>query len=258
VLGSRRIGHLGTLDPFATGLLVLLVGRATRLARFIDGEPKVYEAMIRFGNETDTDDSTGAVTREAVVPPADRVDAAIAQLTGPLDQTPPAFSAKQSGGVRAYAAARKGTPLELPPSRVTVHRWTILGRDDRTLSARIECSGGTYIRALGRDLGRLAGSAAHIAALRRIAAGRFTLADSSPLEAVREGRGAILGMRDAISQLPVQELSADERGKVSHGNAIAATIAGERAALIGAGGELAAIADRVGDAWQPTAVFTHE
>jgi len=257
-LGSRRIGHLGTLDPFATGLLVLLIGRATRLARFIDGEPKVYEATIEFGRETDTDDSTGAVTREAPLPGPLAVDAAITELTGPLDQIPPAYSAKQSGGTRAYAAARKGKPLDLPPSRVVVHRWTILDRSDVSLTARIECSGGTYIRALGRDLGRLTASAAHVAQLRRVASGRFLLADAAPLEEIRAGRARIIGMRDAIAGMPAQQLSPEERGKVSHGNAIAATIAGERAALIGAEGELAAIADRVGDAWQPTTVFADE
>jgi tRNA pseudouridine55 synthase len=239
-------------------LLVLLIGRATRLARFIDGEPKIYEATIEFGRETDTDDSTGVVTREAALPGAAEIDAAIAGLTGPLDQIPPAYSAKQSGGTRAYAAARKGKPLDLPPSRVVVHRWTILDRSEASLAARIECSGGTYIRALGRDLGRATGSAAHVAQLRRVASGRFLIADASSLDVVREGRVRVIGMRDAIPELPAQQLSAEERGKVAHGNAIAATIAGDRAALIGVGGELAAIADRVGDAWQPTTVFTDE
>src|SRR4051812_30841146 len=150
-IGTRRIGHAGTLDPFATGLLVLLVGQATRLAQFVDGEPKIYDATIVFGAETDTDDVTGTVVRRSASPAANAIDDAVEKLTGRIEQIPPAYSAKQSGGVRAYAAARKGTPLELPPASVTVHRWTILSREESSMTVRIECSGGTYIRSLGRD-----------------------------------------------------------------------------------------------------------
>src|SRR5581483_840401 len=110
-LGVRRVGHTGTLDPFATGLLVLLVGRATRLLPYLAGEPKGYDALVQFGAETDTDDPTGEVTRRAVLPSSTAVDRAMAQLTGALAQTPPAYSAKKVGGKRAYAAARRGEPF---------------------------------------------------------------------------------------------------------------------------------------------------
>ena len=123
IYGERSIGHLGTLDPFATGLLVLLIGRSTRLANFIVNEPKVYEATIAFGSETDTDDVTGIVTRSADPPEMSRVLGAIRSLTGTVQQTPPAFSAKQIGGRRAYQAARRGEAPELAPVTVTVHHF---------------------------------------------------------------------------------------------------------------------------------------
>jgi tRNA pseudouridine55 synthase len=255
---SRRIGHTGTLDPFATGLLVLLVGQATRLAQYVDGEPKVYEATIAFGSETDTDDLTGTVTRTAS-PPADAaIDGAISELTGALDQLPPSFSAKQSGGVRAYDAARKGSPLELAPARVTVHRWTILARSAGSLTARIECSGGTYIRSLGRDLGRLTGSAAHLTALRRLASGPFSVDRAVALDELRQQRYGLLDMRAALASMPSQALGADEMARVRHGNPVAATVAGPRAALIAPDGRLVAVAARAGDSWQPSTVLAND
>lgn len=254
---TRRIGHTGTLDPFATGLLVLLIGQATRLAQYADGEPKVYEATIAFGTETDTDDVTGTPTRSATLPTAQAVDAAVVALTGSLDQMPPDYSAKQSGGVRAYAAARQGTPLTLEPSRVTVHRWTILARSDDSLTARIECSGGTYIRSLGRDLGRLTNSAAHLASLRRLASGPFSVDRACSLDALRVREYTLVDMREAIASMPVQVLSDDEVARVSHGNPVPATIGGSRAALTTRSGRLVAIASLVGATWQPSTVFPH-
>ena len=190
--GERSIGHLGTLDPFATGLLVMLLGRATRLAQFIDSEPKVYEATIRFGTETDTDDATGTVTRSAPLPDATSVRESVSRFTGDLMQVPPAYSAKSSGGTRAYDAARQGEPLELPPAAVTVHSWEIQDQRDESLSAIITCGGGTYIRALARDLGRAAGSAAHLASLRRTRCGRFDVADAASLEDLRNSPPPLL------------------------------------------------------------------
>src|SRR5688572_15434210 len=172
-LGTRRIGHLGTLDPFATGLLVLLVGRVTRLAPYMDGEPKVYDATVSFGSETDTDDLTGAPTTSAPPPDREAAARAMAMLTGSIEQTPPAYSAKQVGGVRAYAAARRGAPLELRSTRVEVHGWVVREWRGTDVDVTITCAGGTYIRALARDLGRLADSAAHLSALRRTRSGPF-------------------------------------------------------------------------------------
>ncbi|CAN5262518.1 tRNA pseudouridine(55) synthase TruB [soil metagenome] len=182
---ERSVGHLGTLDPFATGLLVVLVGRATRLANFIDVELKTYEATIEFGRETDTDDLTGAVTRTAPAPDAAAVRSAIEELTGEIEQLPPDYSAKQVGGRRAYAAARAGEPLALKPVRVRVHEWRVRSLEAGRLETTIVCAGGTYVRSLARDLGRATGSAAHLAALRRTGVGGFDVRDATTLEQLR-------------------------------------------------------------------------
>ena len=182
VYGERSIGHLGTLDPFATGLLILLLGRSTRLATFIGTEPKVYEATVRFGAETDTDDCTGQVIREAPVPSLSKITEAIGGLTGRFEQLPPAYSAKSIGGTRAYDAARKGEPLTLSPVEVNVSEWTIRAARDNEIDVAIECGTGTYIRSLARDLGRTAGSAAHLVSLRRTQSGLFHVNDAATVE----------------------------------------------------------------------------
>ena len=254
-LGERRIGHAGTLDPFATGLLVLLAGRMTRLLPYLDGEPKVYEARIQFGAETDTDDATGRTVREAPAPIRADVDRAISALTGAIDQEPPAYSAKQVGGRRAYDAARSGVPVRLPPSRVTVHSWEITRRTNDALDAVITCSGGTYVRALARDLGRQAASAAHLATLRRTRSGPFQVSDACGLDALRDGRCTPLPPLRALTSLAVEHLDAAGADRVARGNLVDATVAGARAALVGPNGELVAVAVRSGESWQPRTVF---
>jgi tRNA pseudouridine55 synthase len=186
IYGERSIGHLGTLDPFATGLLVLLLGRATRLANFLDIEPKVYDATVGFGSETDTDDSTGTVIRSAPLPAEADIRASLTTLTGTISQIPPAYSAKSVDGTRAYDAARRGKPLELEPVEVQVHSWEVREVRPDSLSATITCSGGTYIRALARDLGRLTSSAAHLTALRRSRIGPFDVKDAATLDAIAD------------------------------------------------------------------------
>ena len=183
--GERSIGHLGTLDPFATGLLILLLGRATRLANFLVTEPKVYEATIQFGSETDTDDGTGSLVREAGLPTASAIDEAITRLTGTISQVPPDYSAKSVDGTRAYAAARQGAALELAPVEVHVHEWDVRGRRDDSIDVTIACGTGTYIRALARDLGRMTESAAHLSSLRRIRCGLFDVADATTLDKLK-------------------------------------------------------------------------
>lgn len=254
-LGTRRIGHTGTLDPFATGLLVLLVGHATRLQPYVEGEPKVYEATIRFGVETDTADGTGVPIRDAPLPTPARVTAAIAQLTGPIEQVPPAYSAKQVDGVRAYAAARRGEPLVLQPTTVVVHRWDVRGRDGPDLDVTITCGGGTYVRSLARDLGVAAGSAACLTALRRIRSGHFDVVDAASLGGLREGRADILPARTAVRELPAEELSDLDARRVAYGQSVPASVDGSRAALVGGDGALLAIADRDGDRWRPRLVL---
>lgn len=251
-LGVDRAGHTGTLDPFATGLLLVLVGRATRLASFVEDEPKEYETLVRFGVETDTDDMTGETVRTAPLPDEAAVREAIATLTGDLDQEPPAFSAKHVAGRRAYALARRGTPAELRPVRVRVERWDVLGHTQDSLRARIRCYSGTYIRALARDIGRLTKSAAHCAELRRVRCGAFSvddaiLPDSATPAHVRPALSAVAG-------LARQEV--DEAGAlgIAHGRATPASVLGDRAALV-KDGELLAIAERSADQWLPRVVL---
>lgn len=256
-LGVKRIGHAGTLDPFATGLLILLVGRATRLATWLDGEPKVYDATIAFGTETDSDDATGAVTAVAQPPARDRIEAALPMLTGALDQLPPAVSAKQVGGVRAHAAARRGAPLALTPARVTVHDWAVREMDAGRLAARITCSGGTYIRALARDLGRLAGSAAHLASLRRVRSGPFHVEDAVALDDIGAGT-PLRSPLDGLRTLVMERLDDEAVAGLRHGRAVGATQPGTRAALVDERGVLVAVAEREADRWQPRVVLVDD
>jgi len=254
-LKTRRVGHTGTLDPFATGLLVVLVGRGTRLIPYVDGEPKVYEAVIRFGAETDTDDLTGEVVREAAPPSDTAVAAAIERLTGEIDQIPPAYSAKKVDGVRAYDAARRGSALELAPSRVSVQAWTLQGRAGSDLRVRITCGGGTYIRALARDLGRSSQSAAHLAELRRVKSGPFEVSDASPIEAIRMGHVSIRPLLTGVASLPAQRLETADLRRALHGNSVAARVSGPRVALLDDQETLIAVADRVGDDLHPALVL---
>lgn len=255
-LGVRRIGHHGTLDPFATGLLVLLVGRATRLAPFLSGEPKVYEAEFRFGLETSTDDLTGESVREAPLPDPEAVREAIAALTGTFEQVPPAVSAKQVGGERAHSAARAGRPLNLRPVTITVHEWTIHSLTPERLVATIRCAGGTYIRALARDLGRATGSAAHLVALRRLASGDFRVEDAVDADSLQPGAGVPLrSPLDGVLDLPREELDAEAVARIRQGGTVDATVAGQVGALIDDQGGLVAIGERVRDHWQPRVVL---
>jgi tRNA pseudouridine55 synthase len=254
VLGTKRIGHGGTLDPFATGLLTILVGRATRLLPFVQQDPKVYRATIRFGAATSTDDVTGDVVREAKLPAAERVTNAIESMTGHMLQRPPAYSAKQVGGVRAYAAARRGKPLSLEPVAVTVYTWTVVASKGAELEVDVSCSGGTYVRALARDLGEAADSAAHLVALRRMRSGAFDLAGALTLDALDRGEARLMPPAMAVSHLPAQVLDDLEAKRIVHGQTVTARVDGERAALSHAG-ELLAVAVREADAWRPKVVM---
>jgi tRNA pseudouridine55 synthase len=265
---SKRVGHAGTLDPFATGLLVLAVNSATRLLPYVMGEPKVYDAVIRFGHETDTDDATGEVTRKAISPDAELLanpgDAplreAITALTGRLAQVPPAFSAKHINGERAYALARRGERVELAPVDVHVTSWEWLASTAGSLTVRVTCGGGTYIRALARDLGRALGSAAHCESLRRVASGAARVDDAEPLDRLEPGSivdGRVL-LRSPLSALgAVAHEPLDEAGLAALrvGRRMAATVPGARGALLWQE-TVVAIAERVaGDWWQPRVVM---
>jgi tRNA pseudouridine55 synthase len=248
-----RTGHTGTLDPFATGLLLVALGRATRLIRFLPSEPKVYRAGIAFGTATDTDDATGGVVEEGAVPEEHVVRNAIGQLTGTLEQLPPSYSARHVDGRRAYAIARTGATPVLSPTTVTVDAWSIEGFAGSTLTAEITCSSGTYIRALARDLGRLCGSAAHLASLRRTRIGPFDVRDAIVPDEAADARP--IPSADALVGMPRQVVASDDVVKVNHGRPVAAREPGDHAALIDAQGELLAIAIRDGEWWQPRVVM---
>lgn len=256
-LGTRKVGHGGTLDPFATGLLVLMAGRGTRLLQFVPADPKVYEATIRFGHETDTDDSTGEFVSDqpAPVPTPERVREELPALTGTLQQVPPAYSAKHVSGERAYAMARRGERPDLPAVTVRVDRWDVLEQRGDVLRARITCGGGTYIRALARDLGRAVGSAAHLAALRRTHVGPFSVDDANSFEELKTGAPRLQSLVSALGDMPVETLDAAETLRVRQGSRVAANVDGDRAALTDLDGELVAVASRQGDLWQPDVVL---
>lgn len=258
-LGEQRVGHAGTLDPFATGLLVLLVGRATRLVPHVSGDPKVYGATVRFGAETETEDLLGAVVREAGSPTEAAVRAAIPALTGVLDQVPPAYSAKRLQGRRAYDLARAGQEVVLAPARVRVDEWNVLTWRDgppAECDVRVACGPGTYIRSLARDLARHVGSAAHLVALRRERSGRFDVRDAVSLAGLQAGEVMLRPALDALPEHPVQPLDPVDVRRAAGGNLVAAHVDGRWASLVDAStGALAALAERRGDYWQPRVVL---
>jgi len=185
VFKTRKVGHSGTLDPDATGVLLLGLGKATRILRFLDGQPKAYVGDVRFGTETDSLDSTGVVTATHEMDPIDIEAAreAAKTLTGDIMQVPPMVSAKKVDGKRLHELARAGIEIERDPVPISVYRYDLEPTDDpMVLRATVECSAGTYIRVLAADLGTLLGGGAHLHELRRTAIGSFTDVDARPLE----------------------------------------------------------------------------
>ncbi len=258
VFGLRAIGHAGTLDPFATGLLVLLVGRATRLARFVEGQPKRYLATARLGVRTATDDPTGAVLAEArpeAWPGRVQVDAALAQLQGPQRQLPPAYSAKLVQGQRSYRLARKGREVTLEPVAVTVHAIELLAYEPPSLTFRATVSPGTYLRALGRDLGASLGVGAHLTALRREAVGRFEVDEAMPLDRL-DPAGPVVSPEALVADLPSVVLEYDEAAAVAHGRDVRRAEQPQGEAALFAGGKLVAVARAVPGGWHPALVLS--
>jgi tRNA pseudouridine55 synthase len=222
-LGTRAAGHTGTLDPFATGLLVVLVGRATRLARFVEQQAKTYLATARLGVRTATDDLTGEVVGPAVAPPAgpptrQAVEQALAAFLGPLRQRPPAYSAKRVEGERSYRKARRGEMLALPEVDIVVHALEVVGYRYPDLEFRATVSPGTYIRALARDLGDRLGTGAHLRALRREAIGPLSVDQAVPLEQV--GPGQVLPPLAVLGHLPRVEVTEDEARALGYGQTV--------------------------------------
>ena len=204
MLGTRRVGHGGTLDPQATGLLPVLVGSATKFADRIHEATKVYDALVRFGSETATDDREGAVTRESGAPALvmAAIEPALATLRGVIAQVPPQFSALKVSGRPAYARARRGETVALAARTVQVLRLDVIEIDPPELRLYVVCSSGTYVRAIARDLGRALGSAAHLARLRRLAVGGLEARDAIAPEQLRaRGREVAALLRPANEEL---------------------------------------------------------
>ncbi|HKP48909.1 MAG TPA: tRNA pseudouridine(55) synthase TruB [Gemmatimonadales bacterium] len=260
-LKTRAAGHTGTLDPFASGLLVVLVGRATRLARFVEGQPKRYLATARLGTQTATDDLTGDIIARFPHPesvPEVRLREELATFLGQHPQRPPAFSAKRVAGERSYRRARRGELMELAEVPVTVHDIELVEYRPPDLCFRAVVGPGTYVRALARDLGNQLGVGAHLTALRREAIGSLVVEDAVPLEQL--GPAALLSPQSVLRDLPSVDLDDTERKAVVHGRPVKDTgAAGQRAggavvALLG-GGELIAVA-QAEDGWlRPTVVL---
>ena len=183
--GQRRIGHTGALDPMATGLLLLCLGRATRLVEYMMASEKVYEGEIALGHETDTDDAEGTATRHADVPSGEiDLEAVASEFTGEIMQVPPAYSAVKVDGRRAYAMARGGETPELKERPVQVHQLRLEPQGADRLRVEVRCGPGMYVRSLARDIGRRLGTAAHLASLRRTGSGPFAVGDAVPIESI--------------------------------------------------------------------------
>jgi tRNA pseudouridine55 synthase len=219
-LGTRRAGHTGTLDPFASGVLPVCVGKATRLARFLGGGEKAYRATIRLGFATTTDDLQGeplGPARSVAVDP-EAVREACRGLTGALRQVPPAYSARHVGGRRLYELARRGVEVEREPAEVFVYAFTVLGVAGDEVEAEVRCSPGTYVRALARDLGTALGVGGHLSALRRTRTGDFALDQAVDGTAPSpKWRESLLPLGALLPGLPAVRVGADGAAALRHG-----------------------------------------
>jgi tRNA pseudouridine55 synthase len=261
-LGIRAVGHTGTLDPFATGLLVVLVGRATRLARFVEASDKTYLAEARLGFDTTTDDRTGDPLGEpAAMSGVDEaaVRKTLAGLQGTSLQRPPAYSAKRVGGQRSYRLARRGATVELAEVPVTVQRIELVDWAPPNATFRATVSSGTYVRALARDLGDRLNVGAHLTALRREAIGSLRVEDAVPLDLLR-AETPLVPLTKILSHLPALELDEGARVAVRHGRPVADPAGpanpggGGHVVLLGDGG-VVAVARFEGDSLKPVVVL---
>jgi tRNA pseudouridine55 synthase len=225
IAGIRRVGHAGTLDPAGTGVLVCGVGRATRLLGHLLLAEKEYDATIRLGVRTSTDDAEGEIlaTRPAAGITDEQIAAGVASLTGEIQQVPSAVSAIKVGGVRAYARVRAGEDVELAARPVTVERFDLLQRTGDELDVHVACSSGTYIRALARDLGEVLGCGGHLTALRRTRVGPFTAEAARTLEQLQQEL-TLLALGDAVAAMFARrEVDAEAAAAIRHGRPLPPT-----------------------------------
>ena len=225
IAGTRKVGHLGTLDPGATGVLPLVIGRVTRLAQFYTRNDKIYEGIIRFGFSTSSYDADGEPTSAeiAVTPGREQVEGALAHFRGEFAQTPPPVSAKKVAGRPAYELARKNQPVELKPVAVEVYSLDLLRLDGNEAEVRVHCSAGTYLRGIAHEAGRILGCGAHLKTLRRTASGDFKMEAARTLEQLAElaaaGRlnEALIPAAELLPEFPKEMVDAITAGQIRNG-----------------------------------------
>ena len=268
--GLRRAGHTGTLDPRASGVLVILVGPAVRLSEFVSASDKRYQAIIRLGSTTDTFDADGKFTNsdEPVNVTEEQFEKVLGTFIGEIEQTPPPYSAVKVQGRKAYDMARQGEDVELTPRKITVHHLEVLEWAPPEVVIDVHCSSGTYVRSLANDLGTVLGCGAYLVGLRRTKSGRFSLRDATPLRKLQDAFHAgnwyqyLIPAAEALAEWPAVELSPDEVEDVRHGHRVKAAPEAQPGLVRGVStqGELVALMDLVtGESgeleWQPKKVF---
>lgn len=261
LVGQRRVGHGGTLDPLATGVLPIGLGEATRLLPYLVEGRKTYQAVVRLGVTTTTDDAAGAPLATRPVPPlsVDELRQTLAQFEGLIEQVPPMYSAVRIDGRRLYELARRGEEVERTPRTVEIERIELLHWQPPLLTLAITCGKGTYIRALARDLGAALGCGAHVVALRRTQVGTLTLASAITLAELEAEPGrlvqALLPPDVAVADWPRLDLDASAAQRVANGLPVPRTLAAPRARAHGPDGRLLALLEPRGEQWQPVRVF---
>ncbi|MBL8047702.1 MAG: tRNA pseudouridine(55) synthase TruB [Chthonomonas sp.] len=241
---TKRVGHAGTLDPLATGVLVIAIGNATRFLQYLPLEPKIYECEVTFGETRNTQDAEGEVTSNAPVP--DNLEELIRKhlptLTGAIQQIPPMFSAVKRQGKPLYFYARQGQEIEREPRPVTIHKFDLVEVQEGKAHLYIECSGGTYVRTLAHDLGQLVGCGAYLTGLTRTVVGNFTLEEAAPLEEVRDEE--VIPIREALSNVPEFMLNLGQEKLVLNGGEVRAArpIDGDLVQLVNTAGATISIA----------------
>lgn len=257
---TKRIGHAGTLDPMATGLLVIAVGPATRFLQYLPLEPKVYRATVRFGIATDSYDSEGEITSERMVPHdiAAQVQEVIPSMIGLQEQLPPMFSAVKVKGQPLYKYARQGIEMERKPRTIHVERMDILQIGETTVELEIECSGGTYVRTIAHDLGERIGCGAYLQSLVRSQVGLFRLEDAHTIDDVT--MNDMIPLRTALRPMQIRTLSDLETMRVRNGGSVANLIdaKGEFVALAEPNGEIISVAAVQGNVLKPECVIPTE
>ena len=246
VFGTRRIGHGGTLDPMATGVLPVFVGRATRAVEFFEHAEKTYETVLRLGITTDTEDMTGTVlTEENVSFTEEQLQETLAAFRGEILQVPPMYSALKVNGQKLCDLARKGKTVERQPRPITIHELTLVERGENTLRLRVRCSKGTYIRTLCKDIGEKLGCGGCMESLRRVAAGEYAIDEAVPLQTLLDTEKPEKYLRDVDSMFrnyPAVTLTANQETRCRNGNAFSVSLAPGTYRAYSQGGEFLMLA----------------